>query len=202
MTSSHHRHNRKSRSGFTLVEALVALTLLVMASSVILLSVESSVSTSAQSVESAIAEGIADQIIDEVFGNRYHAVGAPPNQYPLGPSSWEQAGNGRERLNDIDDFHGFVAEIAEDRWGYPLGTGDGEGDERLDELAVRDGFFSNWRQEIEVYYVSESDLSQRLPAYQTSNFRAVEVTISRNAPDGTLLQLANRRRVLAYVPVP
>ena len=202
MTSSIHRDINRSRSGFTLVEALVALTLLVMASSVILLSVETSVGTASQSVESAIAEGIADQVIDEVLGNRYHAIGATPDQYPLGPSSWEQAGNGRERFNDIDDFHGFLTPNAEDRWGYALGTGDGEGGQRQTDLQVRDGFFDNWRQKIEVYYVNESNLSQRLSGNQTSNFRAVEVTISHTAPDGTLHLLAKRRRVLAYVPVP
>ena len=202
MTSCNYRDNKRSRAGFTLVEALVALTLLVMASSVILLSVETSVGTASQSVESAIAEGIADQIIDEVLGNRYHAVGATPNQYPLGPSSWERAGNGRERFNDIDDFHGFVTQGAEDQWGYALGSGDGQGGQRQTELQVRAGFFNNWQQKIEVYYVNENNLSQRLSANQTSSFRAVEVTISHMAPDGTLHQLAKRRRVLAYVPVP
>jgi prepilin-type N-terminal cleavage/methylation domain-containing protein len=197
-----HRDPRRSRNGFTLVEALAALTILVMASSVILLSLETAVNTAVDGVESTIAEGLADQIIVEVLGRRYKAFGTDAYQYPLGPSSWEQQGNGRERFNDTDDFHSFVAEGAEDVWGLPLGTGDGEGRPRHPNFQVPAEFFKNWRQDIAVHYVNETDLSQNLGRYQTSNFRAVEVTISRRLADGTLRPLATRRRVFAYVPEP
>jgi hypothetical protein len=64
------------------------------------------------------------------------------------------------------------------------------------------GFFQNWREEVEVYYVSEADPSRRLSNGQTSNLRAVDVRIYHDAPQGGSRELARIRRVYAYVPPP
>ncbi len=193
---------RKNRRGFTLAEALVAMTIVVMAASVMMMAVETSVSTANDSVETTIAQGMARQLIDEVMGQRYHAVGGSPYQYPMSTSSWERAGDGRERFNDTDDYHGFVADGAEDVYGKPLGQGEGDGNLRPENLRVRDGYFDAWQQKIEVYYVDPNDLKVRLAAQETSSFRAIEVTISRRTPDGDMRVLANQRRVFSYVPAP
>lgn len=190
------------RCGFTLVEALVALTIMTMIGAVVLVSIETSVVNTKSNVDSSIAEGMAQQLVDEVLGKRYHAIGSDPYDYPLTGSNWELEGNGRERFNDTDDFNGFVANGAENIWGNPLGEGDGAGGFRHANLRVESGYFDTWRQEIEVYYVDENDLSLRLDPYETSNYRAVEVTISRQQSDGAYMPLANLRRVYAYVPVP
>ncbi len=192
----------KRQRGFSLTESLVALTILAMASAVILLAVETSVSTTYDSVESTIAEGMAQQLIDEVLATRYKAPSADPYQFPLVASGWELAGNGRERFNDTDDFNGFVAHSAEDKWGRPLGQGNGHGGLRHEAFRARPGYFHGWLQKIEVYYVDNDDPSTRLRGSATSNYRAVEVTISRKNPDDSIRTLANLRRVFAYVPPP
>lgn len=189
-----------NRAAFTLVEALVALTLMMLAGAAILLSIDATLTTSQIAVEETIADGMARQLVDEVLGKRYMATHTSPYQTPLGHSGWEGQGNGRERFNDTDDFHGFNRSGPEDIWGNNLGQGDGAGGLRHPAMQVPTRFFANWRQRIEVYYVDPDDLSKRLSGNETSNYRAVEVTIDRRTADGAFLTLANSRRVFAYVP--
>ncbi len=196
------RPARRAAGGFTLVEALVAMSITVMAASLILLATETSLRTSDDAVDTTIAAGMAQQLIDEIMGQRYRAIGIDPYQYPLGPNSWEQQGKGRERYDDTDDYHGLVARGAKDVWGKPLGEGDDIGGLRHPQFRVPAGYFGKWRQEVEVYYVNESNPSLRLAPNRASNFRAVEVRISREMPDGSLRPLAKLRRVYAYVPPP
>lgn len=170
--------------------------------SVVLLAMETTVQTSTDSAEQTIAEGMARQLLDEALSKRYMTPGGNPYQYPLSASWWEQAGSGRQRFDDTDDFNGFVAEGAEDLWGEPLGEGDDQGGTRNPAFEVPANYFSRWRQQIRVYYVDADDFTSRLPAFNTSNYRAVEVTISKREPDGTLRTLANLRRVYSYVPEP
>ena len=73
-------------------------------------------------------------------------------------------------------------------------------DERHPEFQAPADFFDDWRQEIDVYYVDESDLTTRLPWSQTSDYRAVEVRIFKDLPEGGSRELARLRRVVAYVP--
>lgn len=190
------------RNGFTLVEALVSVTITAMSGSVLLLAVHSSLHTIDESLEQTTANGIARQLIDEVLGTRYTAVGASPYQYPLTPNSWELQGNGRERFNDTDDYHQFVAQPPEDLWGVELGAGDNAGGTRHPALQVRSDYFDGWRQSVQVYYVNENAPDQRLPAGATSAMRCVDVTISRWTPVEGSRQLVRLKRVFAYVPPP
>lgn len=192
----------RSRRGFTLIEALASLTILVLAGGVMLMAVETMVQSNDDAIERTIAEGIARQIVDEVMGKRYKATTVGPYQYPLGPSGWEANGNGRERFDDTDDFHHFSAKPAEDIWGKPLGAGDDQGGWRHGHFRVAPGYFNKWKQKIKVYYVNDNNLAQRLNGSNTSNHRAVEVTILRQQNDGAFKEIANVRRVYAYVPVP
>lgn len=190
------------KSGFTLVEIMVSISLMAFAASVILLAVETSVDNSAQSIEKTIAAGMAKQLMNEVLGKRYKSAGTNPYQYPLSASNWERNGIGRERFDATGDFNGFLTQGAQDRWGNPLGKGDDVGSLRNTSFRVPDGYFDRWEQYIQVYYVDENDPSERLPAWQTSNFRAVEVTISKKGLDNVYRELASLRRVYVYVPPP
>lgn len=193
---------RSPNRGFTLTEALVAISLVAMAGAALLLSTQGALSTSEEALDETIAQGVAEQLVDEVLGAAYCAAGANPRDTYLGPNAWETQGRGRERYSDIDDFHGFRAAPPEDRWGSPLGRGNGAGGARHANFALRSGYFSRWRQEIDVYYVSEANPSVRLGPGQTSYVRAVEVRILRDDGQGRRRPLATVRRVIAYVPPP
>ncbi len=190
----------RRRSGYTLIEAIVAIAITAMTAAVILLAVDSSFGTSKIGVDQTIADGIAQQLMDEILGKRYISAAGDPYNWPLGASSWELDGQGRERFNDIDDFNGFATTGAEDTWGQALGTGNGQGAARHPSFQVPAGYFAKWNQKVEVYYVDENDYARRLPDGQTSNVRGVEVTVSRIHPDGLSQVLAKQRRIHAYLP--
>ena len=187
-------------AAFTLVEALVSITIASLAASVLLLGSTSSLRSTTEALQQTVAAGMARQLMDEVVGGRYAALGSGGHQIWLGPSSYEEQGSGRERYDDIDDYHGFQSSPPEDPWGIEIGKDDGEGGERHPGFQAPAGFFDHWREEIEVYYVAESDLTARLPAGQVSDYRAVEVRIIYDDPDRGRRELASLRRDVAYVP--
>jgi type II secretory pathway pseudopilin PulG len=188
------------RGAFTLVEAMVAISVTALAGSLILLAVESSLRTADDSVDETIAMGIAAQLMDEIAGGRYHGLGESPTRTPLGPSAWEAQGQGRERYDDLGDYAGYSAQPPRDRFGKRLGGEDGDGGKRHANFRAPTGCLSRWRERVDVYYVSDADLSLRLADGQTSNHRGVEVTIERLDPDGVVRPLAQLKRVFAYVP--
>jgi hypothetical protein len=145
---------------------------------------------------------MAAQLIDEVLGARYCEVADDPYQVSLGPNNVEAAGDGRSRYNDTDDYHNFTAMPPEDPFGQPLGQGDESGDPRHPALRSPGNDFSSWRQRIEVYYVDPADPTVRRASTQPSDYRAVEVTIERIEPNGSVRPLATQRRVFCYVPIP
>jgi len=188
------------RRGFSLVEAMVAITVLALAGSVLLLAVDTSLQTTTEAVDRSIADGLAQQLLDEITLKHFMEPGTQCTG-PLGPSGWENSGNGRERYNDTDDFHNFTAQPAEGLWGEPLGTGNGDGNARHSAFQLPANYFDSWRQRVEVYFVNSSDPSVRLTS-GSSEYRAIEVTIERIEPDSTVRPLASRKKVIAYVPPP
>jgi len=188
------------RSAFTLIEALLAISMAAIAGSVLLLGITSSLQTTDEAISQTIANGMAAQLIDEAIGLRYHATGADGYQVLLGASAYELSGAGRERFNDIDDHDGFRAQPPVGLFGIELGQDDGTGGARHPNFTVPNGRFDNWRREIEVYYVDEADHAKRLPAGWTSDYRAVEVRIIEDDPTRGSRELVNLRRIIAYVP--
>ena len=193
---------RSGRLGFTLIEALVALTITTLACSALLLGMESSIRITDHSLQETQAVGIAEQMVDEVLGKRYAAAGAGPHQTWLNPSTWESKGAGRERFDDTDDYNGFVATPPEDVWGVELGRGGIDGGGRHPNFQVAADRFAKWQETVDVNYVDESDPSQNLRPGNPSGLRAVEVKILRMDVDGTETEIHRLRRVYVYIPEP
>jgi type II secretory pathway pseudopilin PulG len=195
---------RAIRGGFTLVEAMVAISIVAMAGTAMLLGIASAMTTSYDAMDRTIAQGMAEQIVDEVAGRMY-ALGNNHYEWPLAASGAEQALAGRQ-FNDIDDYNGSGSGLTHqppvDWLGITLGTDDGEGNQRHPNFQVSSGYFDDWRQEIDVYYVNDSDPSIRLTGSNTSDSRAVEVRIMRKGDANSYRELANIRRVFSYIPKP
>jgi hypothetical protein len=179
---------------------MVAMSITAIAGTALLLGVASGLQTTSDALEQEIARGMAQQLMDEVLGARYMAVGDSPYSTNLGRSAYESQGSGRERYNDIDDYNGLQIQPPEDVWGIELGSDDGEGDLRHPAFRAPAGFFDQWRQKIDVYYVSPANPDVRLSVGQVSDYRAVEVQIERIDPERGSRQLTRLRRVVAYVP--
>jgi type II secretory pathway pseudopilin PulG len=187
-------------AAFTLVEALLSISVAALAASVLLLGITSSVQTTDEALQQTIAGGMAQQLLDEVVGGRYMELGCSPYDTYLCPGAAETAPGTRELFDDIDDYNGFRSRPPTDLWGIGLGKDDGEGGERHPDFQAPAGFFDNWREEIDVYYVSPSDLTAGLAAGQVSDYRAVVVRVLYVDPEGGERVLAELRRVVAYVP--
>jgi prepilin-type N-terminal cleavage/methylation domain-containing protein len=193
------RTARRPRTGFTLVEALVSITIAAMASSALYLGLIGSLNTAQHSLEQTIANGIAEQLIDEVLGQMY-VTGGDPRQATLGPDAWESAGVHCERFNDIDDYAGVFAAPPKDAYGVPLGSENGTGGLRSANFRALGSFMANWREEIDVYYVNESDSTTKVttPTYM----RVVEVRIYEVQSPTVKRLITQVKRVHGYVPPP
>ncbi|NQT38753.1 MAG: type II secretion system protein [Planctomycetes bacterium] len=188
------------RAAFTLIEALVAVSITAIAGTVLLLGTTSSLQATDDSLRRTIALGLAEQLLDEVLGARYMEYGTSPYPTSLSPGGDEAATGTRELFDDVDDYNGVLAQPPEDPWGVPLGTEGTAGAQRHPNFQLPPEFFDRWRQEVSVYYVSESDLATPLAVGQTSDYRAVDVRIVRDDPQRGVQELARLRRVVSYVP--
>src|SRR5207244_971185 len=110
----------------------------------------------------------------EIAGKMYCAVRNQPYDNPLGPSAAEQAGVGRSLFNDIDDYTGIRNTPPKDPWNIAIGNDDGRGTSggtnglRHPNLCIS-SYLSKWRREVDVYYVSATDLQTPLSSSQTSD---------------------------------
>jgi prepilin-type N-terminal cleavage/methylation domain-containing protein len=191
---SHRRH------GFTLIEALVATTVLAMCGAAVLLGMSVSLQTTTASVEETLALGLAAQLMDEIAGARYHDSGGSPTGLPLGPTAAETAAAGRQLFDSIDDYHGYSSKPPVDIWGVPLGADDGASGPRHALLQLPSAHLARWRQSVSVSYVAIANPSVDLPSGVTSDYRAVQVAIYYDDPETGERELARLRRVFANVP--
>jgi type II secretory pathway pseudopilin PulG len=185
------------RRAFTLIEAMVAMTITVMAGSAVLLGIATSIKATDDLLARTQAAGIAEQMMDEIAGQLYCQDTALPQQYPLGPA----AGETRQLFNDIDDYTGLVTQPPKDRYSIALGTEDRNGGQRDPKFRVDANTFANWELSVLVYYVDPANPAQALAAGLTSTSRAVEVTVNLKVPQQGTRTLAKSRRVFSYVPI-
>ena len=203
LSNANHRPlpRRVPPAGFTLVEALVSISITAIAGSALLLGIASALQTTETVLEETIALGLAQQLMDEISCAGYAEAGAGGQQTVLGPEAGETAGGTRELFDDLDDYHGLAEQPPRDLWGVELGADDGEGDERHAAFQSPAAALDRWRREVEVYYVNATDHNTRLGAGATSDFRAVTVSVLVDTAAGRR-QIVSLKRVVGYVPPP
>jgi len=208
-------HVPSRRRAFSLLEAMVSLTLLTMIAAVLIGAAQSAANSVSMSMDEFTAEGIAQQVMDEAMGYPYvdqSFTASNPNAVEItamgnSQNSGSRYGNG---WGDIDDFNGatptstYVNQPPTDCWGatYGLGAGtntSGNPDLRNPSFQLSNTYFSNWQLQTNCYYVSPTDFTQQLTT-GTSWFRALEVRVYRVLPNGSLLLLRELRRVHCHVP--
>jgi type II secretory pathway pseudopilin PulG len=191
------RRTRRA-GGFSLIEALIALSITALAGSVLLLSVDSSLESTTEAVRRTIAEGMAQQMLDEMLTKQYTETGGDALAALLGATASELLGQGTELFDDVDDFMGYVAQPVEGVFGEAPGTGNDNGGLRLNSFRMRSDYFNNWRQRADVYFVDPNDHTVR--SATPTAYRALEVNVEWIKPNGGVVPLARRKRVITYVP--
>jgi len=196
---------RCRRPGFSLVEALIALSIMAMAGAVLLLSVESSLENTADAVDRTIADGIAQQMLDQILTKKFveNAAGGGTLADVLagvGAALDELTGGGTELYDDVDDYNGYVAQPPKDIYGVLLGTGNDTGGQRPANFRAPASFLQNWRVRVQVYFVNPND--HRVVSSSATAYRAVQVFVERLESDGTVIPLADRKRVISYIQPP
>lgn len=185
------------RRGITLIETLLAVTIAAMASAALLLAVESALSTATDAADRVIADGLAQQLLDEIVQKRYTEPGVAVDSTSFGPEMGETTA-GRSGFDDVDDYHNFSATPLVGRYGEALGSGDDSGSLRAENFRLTDSFFGRWRHLVQVYYV-DSDTLQPL-ASGTSAYRCIEVVVEQLDSTNTFVPVSTKRQVIAYVP--
>lgn len=185
--SDSRRHHGRA---FTLVEATVAMAILAMAGAAVLLGIDTSLQTTNDCLERTIAAGIARQLLDEVLGAGYGK----------GVSGNAPATGARHSFTTMADYNGYRAQPPVDPWGVALGQDGGGPRTRHANFCAPASMMREWRQEIDVYDVSEADFSRSQPLSPGSDYRAIEVRIVRIDSSRGNRVLASLRQVVAYVP--
>jgi len=188
------------RAAYSLAEALAALAITAVAGAALLFSINSNLELTEHTQRRVIAQGMARQLMDEVLGTRYMALGATPYQTAFSPSSWELIPGTRERFDDVDDYDASLEQPPVDEYGILLGTENGLGGQRNQAFWAPVDYLERWQQQISISYANPADLSQSLSGTQTSDYRAVEVRIVYNDPQRGPIELARIRRIVSYVP--
>ncbi len=191
------------RAGFSLAEAIIAMSIVASAGSVLLLLAQTVLDVGSGAIDRQIAEGIADQVLDEILTKRYMAAGDNPLNSSMGPGSNDLLGPGRSRFNDIDDYNGLSVRPLPGIYGEDLGIGNDSGGNRPALFALPATYFDNWRLSVTISYVSPTDNSVILSNTSTSTrsyYRQINVQIDYIDSSGTAIPIANRKRVVTYVP--
>ncbi|MGQ9770998.1 MAG: type IV pilus modification PilV family protein [Thermogutta sp.] len=185
-------------AAFTLIETLIAISLMAVVISAVSLSLMSTFQNAQETEDMMIAEGLALDLMNEILNRRYCEFGVSPYDLYLRPGSPELAPGTRELFDDIDDYNGWVEEPPKDRWGVPLGRENGTGGLRPSVALAPD--LNGFRRQVTVSYVSQQDLTTSLPFGTPTNFRKIEVTVSRRYANDVIRPLVKMTRIIAYVP--
>lgn len=188
--------------GFSLIEAVVAMTIVAIASSVLLLGVEATLQSVEYQEEVTIADGLARQFLDEIQGQNWvdPSIRNSPYATSLSASGDELSGQGRSRFDDTDDYNGYSTNPPVHIDGNTVSTSDSSGDTLPKEFRPSSSFLSRWRCTIEVSYVSETDHSVKVPANSPTNYRVLICRVYRRNADDTWREVVERERIISYIP--
>lgn len=182
------------RRGFTFVESLIAVSLTTLAGGALLTTIGSTVQISTDSTYTVIAQGIADQMMDEVASVKFpRTTGAIT------------MGMGRSGFDDLDDYNGWNASPPQTRDGMTLGT------ERMTVGSLSTArptnfqpdprFVSRFRQQVSVEKIAEVSGGVWVVVTSATSLRRVTVTISYTDARNQTKVLAVQTRVFSDVAV-
>ncbi|MEK6260077.1 MAG: hypothetical protein AABP62_15760 [Planctomycetota bacterium] len=182
------------RRGITLVESLIAVSLTTLAGGALLTTIGSTVQISTDSTYTVIAQGMADQLMDEVASVKFpRTTGATT------------MGIGRTAFDDLDDYNGWNASPPQARDGMALGTErmtvGSTSVQRPTNFQADPRFVSRFRQQVSVEKIAEVSGGAWVVVTSATSLRRVTVTISYTDARNQTKVLAIQTRVFSDVAV-
>lgn len=183
------------RRGLTLVESLIAVSLTTLAGSALLTTIGSTVQISTDSAYTVIAQGMADQLMDEIASVKF----------PRTSGGSGSGGSGRSAFDDLDDYNGWNASPPQTRDGMALGTErmtfGSSTMQRPTNFQADPRFVSRFRQQVIVEKISEITGNTWVVVTSDTPLRRVTVTISYTDARNQTKVLAVQTRVFSDVAV-
>lgn len=159
-----------SRTGFSLVESLIAVAITTIAGAALLTSLSGAVQSSNRAVRAQVASGLATCLMDEISTARYPVAA---DTRPFGTS--------RADFNDLDDYDGWSAQPPQLRNGTAAGLEGGHvwgiSIERLPQMQPSTRFLGHFRREVEVDRVQQRADGQWESAASETGWRQVRVRV-------------------------
>lgn len=184
------------------MEAVVAMMVVAIAGSVLMLGVEATLDSAVEQEEALMADGIARQMLDEIQGQNWvdPALRGSPYQTSLSASYDELSSWGRSRFDDTDDYNNYVSSPPVDILGKMLTSADDRGITLPDSFRPSSNKLTDWRCEVEVAYVSETDHATQLADNDPTNYRVIICRVYRQNSDDTWRLVTQRDRIISYIP--
>ena len=185
-----------------MLESLLAVAVTAVAGGALLTSLSSSIQSSSAAADTLVAQGLAEQLMDEVTSVRF-SDGTDPIMVGLElPGS---AGSSRSAFDDIDDYAGWSSRPPVTREGRPLGTqgtdGAGQYFSRPAELRPDAAYLARLTREVIVERVVLDADGNWATTFDESNYRRVTVRVRAAGANSQTRRLAELTRILSNVPV-
>ena len=191
------RLQRSRRTGITLVESLVSVTITVIAGTALFSAIGASLGASYSALNSNIGAGLADQLLEEMSAVRF----------PTSSDSRPTATGNRSQFNDLDDYHKWSSTPPENKTGYALGN------EPLTVLSAYpiarptllkpdSDFLQRLTREVTVEKIRLNSSSEWEVTTSDTDYRRVTVTIKLAMQAGAPRQtIKETTRIFSYVPL-
>lgn len=188
---------RSRRTGLTLIESLVSVTITVTAGAALFTAIGSSLGTSYTSLNKTIGVGLTDQMFDELSSVKF------PTSSDTRPAS----DSSRNNFDDLDDYHNWSASPPENKSGIELGQEKlifygGHSVERPSVLIPDTDFLARMTREVTVEKITPDNSSDWTVTNDNTDFRRVTVRIklamNENSPSQVISEAT---RIFSYVPL-
>lgn len=190
---------RSRRTGLTLVESLVSVTITAIAGVALFSAIGASLGASYSALNQNVGTGLADQMLEELAAVRF------PRSSDTRPVSTAS----RKDFDDLDDYHNWSASPPVNKKGYPLGQEPVTILERYlitrpSLLVPETSFLNRLRREVTVERIKPDSGSGWIVTTDDTDYRKVTVTIklATTADAGSQSHIISEvSRIFSYVPL-
>jgi len=178
---------------------LVAVSIAAIAGTALLTSIASAVSSSTYTVQTSMAQGLAEQLLDEIAAAKF-----PDGTNSSSPSSYT-----RSAFDDIDDYDNWSGGRPRDKEGRIIGA---EGFElkwfsssfyiyRPAEMRPNLDYLNRFSREVSVERIRPDAANSWTTTTDNTNHRRVTVAVSFTDGQDNTQTLAEMTRIFSYVPI-